>query len=217
MPRKILYVFFALLAILVGLYPTIYFIQDRKFGLLQSKSDILLSDFLWNLGFYTHIILGGIALLTGWIQFNKKIRTTRVKLHRNLGKLYVICVLLSASAAFYIALYATGGSIPSVGFAGLAITWFGTTLSGYIHIMKGRVDSHRQMMVYSYAACFAAVTLRIWLPLLTGVFNDFTIAYKIVAYLCWIPNIIVAYFINRGWVQDGYSMRNDAINLSDLK
>ena len=205
MVKKILKILFALLAIITGLYPVLYFILDRKFGLLQSKTDIVLTDLFWNLGFYTNIILGGIALLIGWIQFNKKIRTTRVKLHRLIGKFYVIFALFSASAAFYIAFYATGGWVTTLGFTGLAITWFGTTLSAYIHIKNKRINQHQQMMVYSYAACFAAVTLRIWLPLLTSVINDFLIAYKIVAYFCWIPNMILAFFINRRLYQSAYS------------
>jgi dolichyl-phosphate-mannose--protein O-mannosyl transferase len=53
------------------------------------------------------------------------------------------------------------------------------------------------MMIYSYAACFAAVTLRIWLPLLIMIFGDFIIAYTIVAWMCWIPNLIVARLITR--------------------
>ncbi len=51
--------------------------------------------------------------------------------------------------------------------------------------------------IYSYAASFAAVTLRIWLPLLTIAFQDFVVAYRIVAWLCWVPNIAFAYF----WVR----------------
>jgi hypothetical protein len=51
------------------------------------------------------------------------------------------------------------------------------------------------MMIYSYAACLAAVTLRIYLPLLTFLFQDFNKAYSLVAWLCWIPNIIVAHYI----------------------
>jgi len=50
-------------------------------------------------------------------------------------------------------------------------------------------------MIYSYAACFAAVTLRIWLPLLMITLGDYLFAYRIVAWLCWVPNIIAAYFI----------------------
>ena len=52
-------------------------------------------------------------------------------------------------------------------------------------------------MIYSYAACFAAVTLRLWLPLLVFLFGDFIKAYVLVSWLCWVPNIIVAYFIQR--------------------
>lgn len=46
-------------------------------------------------------------------------------------------------------------------------------------------------MVYSYSACCAAVTLRLWLPLLRGVFRlDFALAYPIVAWLSWVPNLL---------------------------
>ena len=50
-------------------------------------------------------------------------------------------------------------------------------------------------MIYSYALSFSAVTLRIWLPLLISQFNDFIIAYQIVAWLSWIPNLIVAHLM----------------------
>ena len=53
------------------------------------------------------------------------------------------------------------------------------------------------MMIYSYAACFAAVTLRIWLHLLTALFGGFITAYTIVAWLSWVPNLIVANQIAR--------------------
>lgn len=50
-------------------------------------------------------------------------------------------------------------------------------------------------MIYSYAVCFSAVTLRIWLPLLIVVTGEFINAYQIVGWLSWVPNLIVAYFI----------------------
>jgi uncharacterized membrane protein len=195
--KKSLSILFAVLATLVGLYPAIYFIIDRKFGLLQSKSETILTSIFWNAGFYTHIILGGLALLTGWTQFNEKIRVTKLSLHRRMGKVYVFSALLSALASLYIALFATGGMITSIGFFLLGVLWFYTTLSAYTHIKNRRTDQHQQMMIYSYAACFAAVTLRIWLPLLSMLFHDFNTGYRIVAYLCWVPNLIVAHFIVR--------------------
>ena len=185
----------AVMAILVGLYPSIYFFIPRKFGLLQSKSDTVLNNIFWNIEFYTHIILGGLALLIGWIQFSIKLRTKNLKLHRQIGKVYIITSLLSAVAGIYIALFATGGLITSLGFICLGIIWFYTTLRAYIEIKNKRIDKHQNMMIYSYAACFSAVTLRIYLPLLNILFHDFIKAYIVVAWLCWIPNIIVAYFL----------------------
>ena len=62
-------------------------------------------------------------------------------------------------------------------------------------IKEGNIKRHQKFMIYSYAACFAAVTLRIWLPALIAIYQDFIPAYRIVAWLCWVPNIMVAYFI----------------------
>jgi uncharacterized membrane protein len=195
--QKILWFALALLAILVGLYPIIYFVVDRNFGLLSSKSAQLLSDTIWNIAFYVHIILGGLALLIGWMQFNANMRNKNLERHRVTGKIYIVSVLFSSVTGFYIALFATGGLIASLGFAGLAIVWFYTTLAAYTSIRNKQLRRHQEMMIYSYAACFAAVTLRIWLPLLTAAFGEFLPAYRIVAWLAWVPNLVVAFFIVR--------------------
>jgi uncharacterized membrane protein len=197
MVKKGLWILFATFALLIGLYPTIYFLVDRKFGLLGSKSVALLGNTCWNIGFYTHIIFGGIALLIGWTQFSPKMRNRRMALHRKLGKVYIIAVLLSALAGIYIGFFATGGWVSSAGFICLGIIWFYTTAKAYLHIKHREIEKHQKMMVFSYAACFAAVTLRIWLPILTIMFGDFIKAYLVVAWLCWIPNLIVACLITR--------------------
>ncbi|SHG91697.1 DUF2306 domain-containing protein [Flagellimonas flava] len=195
--NKIAWVIFAFLAIGVGLYPLLYWLAPEPVGLLLSKSAELISNQLWNIGFYGHITFGGIALLTGWSQFSKKIRSKKLKLHRNLGKIYVASALLSGICALYIGFYATGGLVTAAGFIGLGLVWLYTTLKAYSAIRTKDISLHQGMMIYSYAACFAAVTLRLWLPLLTMIFGEFLIAYKIVAWLSWVPNIIFAHF----WVK----------------
>lgn len=180
------------LCVIIGLYPILYFIIDRRFGLLASKTPLLLADAGWNIGFYVHIVAGGLALLVGWTQFALRFRNKKLSLHRQLGKVYVLCVLMSALAGMYIAIFASGGWIPQLGFFCLGAVWFCTTWMAYRYIKKRSVEKHRQMMIYSYAACFAAVTLRIWLPVLTIIIGDSLIAYQLVAWLCWIPNLIVA-------------------------
>jgi len=197
MTKKGLWILLVALAIVIGLYPSIYFLIDRKFGLLSSKSAELLTNTFWNIGFYTHIILGGIALLIGWTQFSSKIRIRNLTLHKQIGKIYLIAVILSSMAGVYIGFFATGGLIASSGFICLGIIWFYTTLQSYLYIKNKQVEQHQKMMIYSYAACFAAVTLRIWLPLLTLIYGDFAKAYVIVAWLCWIPNLIVASLITK--------------------
>ena len=196
--KKVSWLAIGTLSTLVGLYPIIYFLIDRRFGLLSSKPEELLRDnIFWNIAFYGHIIAGGLALFIGWLQFSNKLRRKNIKLHRKIGKVYVSAALISGTCGLFIALYATGGIISILGFFTLGIVWLGSTILGFRTVKIGRVDQHEKFMIFSYAACFAAVTLRIWLPVLTGILGEFTASYKIVAWLCWVPNIIVAYFIVR--------------------
>lgn len=63
----------------------------------------------------------------------------------------------------------------------------------YLTIRKKEINNHQKWMIRSYALTFAAVTLRIWLPLFQYGFGmDFLTAYMIIAWLCWVPNIIWA-------------------------
>ncbi len=184
-------------AIFVGLYPALYFVLDRKFALLATKSDALLINPFWNIGFYAHIIAGGLALLIGWVQFNASIRRINPGFHKLIGKTYIIAVLISSTGAFYIGFFATGGPVASMGFILLAIFWFVTTIMAYYNIRNGQIEAHKKLMIYSYAACFAAVTLRIWFPLLMLLIGDYNTAYVMAAWLCWLPNLLVAQFISR--------------------
>ena len=197
--KKPTWVLFIVLAISIGIYPFIYLIVDMKSnGLLGSKSQELLSTTIYNIGFYTHIILGGVALLIGWSQFSKKWRQKHIKLHRTIGKTYIIAVLLSGVAGLYIAFYATGGLETKLGFGLLAVLWLITTVLAYTSIKKKDIISHQKWMIRSYALCFAAVTLRLWMPILPAIFNlKFSESYAIISWLCWVPNLIFAEILIR--------------------
>lgn len=189
---------FAVLCIVIGLYPILYFILESNFGLLQSKSAELLNSPIWNTAFYTHIVLGGLALLIGWIQFPKGFRDRNRKFHKKIGMAYVTFAFFSSITGIYIGLFSTGGMVSILGFVSLGIIWLITTMMGWFTAKRHNYDSHENWMVFSYAACFAAVTLRIWLPILITLHQgEFIPAYHIVAWLCWVPNMIVAFFIVR--------------------
>lgn len=192
--NKVAWFVFGFLAIGVGLYPLMYVFADGEIGLRLSKSKDLLDDLLWNIGFYGHICFGGLALMVGWIQFSKRFRNANLKRHRLIGKIYVGAVAISGICGVFIAFYATGGPVAQIGFFCLGIVWLYFTGNAYMAIKVRDVDKHQVYMIYSYAACLAAVTLRIWLPLLTIAFGSFIPAYRVVAWLCWVPNMVFAFF-----------------------
>lgn len=167
-----------------------------KYGLLSSKSAELLADSYWKFQFYQHIIFGGITLLVGWAQFNKKWRTNFIRIHRTMGMIYLVAVVLSGFAGLYLAFFATGGWIASLGFGTLAVLWLFTTINAYLAIRNKKIETHERWMIRSYALTFAAVTLRIWLPLFQAGFGmTFIESYLIIAWLCWVPNLLVAEWI----------------------
>jgi hypothetical protein len=53
------------------------------------------------------------------------------------------------------------------------------------------------MMIFSYAFCFSAVTLRIYLTLSAVMDIEFITAYKFIAWFCWLPNLLIAYLITK--------------------
>jgi hypothetical protein len=189
---------FAFFAIAIGLYPLTYYLVDmHDKGLFASKPKELINNAVWHTIFYIHITFGGIALLTGWTQFSKRLRSKYLAAHRVTGKIYVLSVLLSGCAGLYIAFFATGGIISVTGFGTLALLWLFIDVKAYTSVRRLDINEHQKWMVRNYALTFAAVTLRIYLPLLIAfVFNgNFTPAYHIVSWLCWVPNIIVAEII----------------------
>lgn len=195
--RKILWVVAVILAIYIGAYPVQYILHGSSFGLLSMKGDLLTSNSPWKICFYTHLLTGGVALLIGWVQFSSKLRSKSIKTHRAIGKIYLTSVMISSLTAIYIGFYATGGIITITGMVLIGCIWFYTTLRGYLLIMQGNLFGHQKMMIYSYAACFGGVTLRFWLPLSALILGDFVKAYNIAAWMSWIPNLAVAYFITR--------------------
>ncbi len=61
---------------------------------------------------------------------------------------------------------------------------------------------HQRWMVRSFALCFAAVTLRLYLGAAMAGGLVYAQAYPVISFLCWVPNLVVAeigirVFLNR--------------------
>ncbi|MBQ4914156.1 DUF2306 domain-containing protein [Maribacter sp. MMG018] len=195
--NKVAWLVFGILAVGVGLYPLVYVFADGEIGIQLSKSKELLANVFWNIGFYGHILFGGLALTIGWVQFSKRFRNANMARHRIIGRIYVVSALVSGICGGGIAFFATGGVVAQSGFLVMAVCWLYFTTNAYRAIKISDIEKHKVYMIYSYALCFAAVTLRIWLPLLSLILGSFLPAYRVAAWLSWVPNIIFAYF----WVR----------------
>lgn len=78
------------------------------------------------------------------------------------------------------------------GFGLLAVLWLLTTGAAYARIRARDQAAHRRWMTRSFALTFAAVTLRIYIPLGLALGISFETAYPVISWICWVPNLIVA-------------------------
>jgi uncharacterized membrane protein len=196
--NKIAWIIIVLLAIGIGLYPFSFLFTSAAEGFLNFKKSEFEPGSFWRMTFYIHILLGGVALLTGWSQFSKKIRAKNISLHRRLGKVYIMSILFSSIAGLYMAVLANGGIIAKLGFSGMAVAWMITTSLAYTFIRKRNIEQHRQWMIRSYAVTLAGVTFRLWLPLLLFGFNmNFISVYRIDSWVSWVLNLVIAEMIIR--------------------
>jgi uncharacterized membrane protein len=143
-------------------------------------------------GINPHALFGSLALGLGALQFNRWLLIRHRAVHRTLGKVYVVSALIVGAAGLYMSLYSFGGAVTHLGFGMLAVLLLWTTLRAFAAARARTIVTHRQWMIRSYALVFAAVTLRIELPLLIMAFGEFTPAYQVVSWLCWVPNILWA-------------------------
>lgn len=140
-----------------------------------------------------HAVGAAIALLLGPLQFIDGLRGRAPRIHRVLGYLYLLLGTgVGGTAGVLLARSSFGGLVSHLGFGMLGCLWIFTGAMALSAAWRRRFDEHRLWMIRSFALALAAVTLRLYLPLfaIAGVrFEDF---YPAVAWLCWVPNLIVA-------------------------
>lgn len=139
-----------------------------------------------------HAGLSATALTLGALQFFPKFRARWPAWHRRAGTVYVTCCMIGGGAGLLLAAGTTAGPIASAGFGLLAISWLGCTAQAWRLARARDFVRHRRWMTRSYALTFAAVTLRLYLPVSVIAHWDFETSYRAISFLCWVPNLIVA-------------------------
>lgn len=139
----------------------------------------------------THMLVAPLALLLGGLQFLPGLRARHPKFHRYNGRLYVASCVIAGIGALATVPHASGGPIAGLGFGILAVLWIGTTLAGWRAAVRRKFELHRLLMRLSYAMTFAAVTLRLQIPIgfMLG-YASYPAMSVWLAYTCWIPNVV---------------------------
>lgn len=141
---------------------------------------------------YAHLGGGLWALGAGPWQFNRRWREAALRFHRWLGRSYVLGVIVGAVGALALAPRAQTGGVASTGFGLLGGLWLAFTVLAFLRIRRGDQAAHRRWMLRSFALTLAAVTLRIYLPLSAAMGWSFAAAYPVIAWLCWVPNLLLS-------------------------
>ncbi|MCP9750522.1 DUF2306 domain-containing protein [Ferruginibacter sp. HRS2-29] len=151
----------------------------------------------WRIAFFIHVFSSILALLAGFTQFSKDFLKKYPKLHRKLGYVYVVNILMvTGPAGLLMSFYANGGITSRIGFVLLSVLWISTTAIALYKAVKKQFTAHRIFMIRSFALTLSAITLRIWKVVLAN-YTDIPPMdrYRMIAWLGWTLNLLVAEWI----------------------
>jgi hypothetical protein len=200
------FAFFWIVILCAGTFFQYYDFKNNS-AFLQIKQAAVKTG--WYLpAFYCHIIGSSVILMAGFFQFSKMVYNNRA-LHKVLGKFYVFGVLFfAAPGAYVMTLFVNRGTGVFVSFLLQNTLWVIFTLAAWLLVMNGRIADHIKMMRRSYALALGAVTLRfyIWLFTVSGGGVGFENNYLIIAFLSWVPNLLVAEWINYSYKEHRFNI-----------
>lgn len=158
--------------------------------------------------FVVHAVSASLALVLGPLQFVPAWRARHPVLHRWVGRAYVLSIAVAWLSSLPLAANALTGVVAAAGFFALGVAWIVTTGMGLVRALQRRFAEHRRWMLRSFALTAAAITLRIYLGASMAADIDEQLSYPFIAWLCWVPNALVAEWYLR---RQGRTQRRQAL------
>ncbi|WP_235519302.1 MULTISPECIES: DUF2306 domain-containing protein [unclassified Caulobacter] len=185
-PVRIAWMLAAFLCLAIAGYSARYLLHPPR-----TSADALSNPFgvPW---LFIHVAGAVTALVLGSLQFLPALRRGAGPPHRWIGRTYVVGCLVGGTAGLILAPGSSAGPIASAGFGGLAVIWIAVNLLGWRAAVQGRFVEHRRWMIRSWALTLAAVTLRLYLPLVMALDLPFLPWYRAISFLAWVPNLVAA-------------------------
>lgn len=197
------YIFHTILYLTLGFFTVLMFRITAKYfdfgkivAFLHLKVPVW-DNLFWRTAFYIHVYTSMFVLIAGFTQFSNRFLKKFPKWHKRIGYLYVyVLLLLSGPTGLIMAFYAFGGIVSKIAFTILSVLWIGFTFASVRFAIKKKFIQHKNFMIRSYALTLSAITLRSWKVVLAYYLElppkDL---YLIVAWLGFMPNLIVAEII----------------------
>lgn len=189
---KIVAAVFFLLGLALAGNALSYFNFDPHYSFLRLKQSAIATG--WYLpAYYSHVLVGGLILVAGFVQLSPSFGRRWMSLHRGLGYLYVMGILFfSAPGGLIMSFFIGRGPIVQASFVVQASLWFWFTAMAFDRIRKGDVPAHRQWMWRSFSLTLAAITLRIYIYI-CSFFVDLStpLAYGVLSWASWLPNLLI--------------------------
>lgn len=192
-----------------------YVSLDTDVAFLRIKQWIIGNE-VWRVSFFVHVFTSLFLLVAGFTQFFHPLRAPWKTIHRRVGSGYVIVLLgFAGPAGFVMSLYANGGWLSQTAFTLLSVLWMYTTARAYRTARQRRWSEHGQWMVRSFALTLSALTLRAWKFLLVLFFHPHPMdAYQLVAWLGWVPNLLLAEWLIRQGLTQRWLPRKEAAKIN---
>ena len=176
-----------------GLETNVAFLQIKQWVFKQYEGAVAN---IWITAFFIHVFTSLFALLAGFTQFSNRLR--HHKIHRIMGYMYIVTILfLTGPSGFIMGLLANGGLLSIISFTLLAVLWWYFTYMAFVKVKQKDYRAHQKYMIRSYALTLSAITLRLWKFTITNYIYEVPPMdlYRIVAWLGWVPNLIIAELI----------------------
>jgi uncharacterized membrane protein len=147
------------LAVILANYPD-YFPPNFNSLFLQGRETTFTGVYLP--AFYIHIFSGPVVLFNGLILISEYVRRHHGGLHRYLGRVQVVVLLLFVlPSSVVMSRHAFGGWPAGLSFFLLSAATASCAIVGVVHARRGRYNRHRRWMLRCYVLICSAVALRL--------------------------------------------------------
>ncbi|MEA1786146.1 DUF2306 domain-containing protein [Arenibacter sp. GZD96] len=143
----------------------VYFVIDRALPYFFNFNKEHYQDYYWPNKWWLvgHLLGGALALIIGPFQLSTSFRNRFLNLHRSLGKVFIIAIIIGSLSAIYMSFYvAPQVNVSwSISLFVMALVWLASVLMAYRAIRLKRIQQHKEWMIRAYIITLGFVLFRV--------------------------------------------------------